>query len=360
MPRNRILDIAIVCTALALLLVLTVLRAARPSAEFSQPSTYDAGGNGYAALYELLAREGVAVARFERPIGEFAQRGGALVLSGDRALFAAAPGTSALRALDTWVRRGGTLFILGDTMERDRDALGLPRPRPMTKSGTAIGDCGLGRLSGMRAGGEFTMGFTPACERARKTLLRASGKAVALAYARGQGTVVVVSTPSVFANRELIQHDNARFAYALFGGLGPVAFDERIHGHATGRTFWEVLPQPMRVAIVLACVVVALAIIGANLPFAPPVPVEPPAERDSGAYIASLARMLRRGGAERELLSRLERHAETVLGPRTAADERARSLLAAFQALRDHPRPGVREVLAAGRLFASVQKEYEW
>lgn len=360
MPRNRTLDIAIVCTALALVLLLAVLRAARPAAEFSQPSTYDTGGNGYAALYELLAREGVAVRRFERPIGELAERGGALVLSGDRALFAAAPGAGALRALDAWIRRGGTLVVLGDTMQRDRDALGLPQPREMAKSGIAVAECGLERLRGLRAGGEFTVGFRPACGRARKTLLRASGKAVALAYGRGQGTVVIVSTPSVFANRELVQHGNAALAYALFGGLGPVAFDERIHGHAAGRTFWQVLPEPMRVAIVLACIAVALAVIGANLPFVPAAPIEPPAERDSGAYIASLARMLQRGGAAREILARLERHAEMVLAPRSASDDRARSLLVAFQALTTHPRPGVREVLAAGRLFASVQKEYEW
>jgi hypothetical protein len=313
MPRKRFGDIAIACTALAVLVLLTVLRTMQPQAQFSQPSTYDTGGNGYAGLYEFLAREGVPVQRFQEPIGEFRGRGGALVLAGDGAVSAAAPSANALEALDKWVRAGGTLFVFGATSVSERKALQLPQP-----------------------------------QRAIRT------------YRRGRGKIVFAETPSRFSNRELPQSDNAAAAFQLFAPAAPIAFDERIYGYETGHTFWQVLPWGMRIAIVLACIAVLLAIAGANLPFAPPAILEPPAERDSGAYIASLARMLQRGGAGREIIARLESHAETVLAPRARGDERANTLLEQFHFLAGQARPGLREMLEAGRLFATVRKEYEW
>lgn len=360
MPRRRAIDLAVVIVALGLVLLVSVLRASRPQAAFSVPSTYDTGGNGYAALYEFLQREGLSVSRFERPVGELRQRSGALVLAGDRAIFAVASNANALRALDAWVRAGGTLIVLGETLQRDRDALGLPLPHAIHKTGIASVGCPLTGTRALRVGAEFTQAYAPACGRDRATLLSASGKAAMLTHRRGRGTVIAATTAEIFGNRQLAQNDNAAFAYAIFAGLGPVTFDERIYGHATGHTFWEVLPQPMRISIVLALVALGLAILGANLPFAPPAPLEAPAERDSGAYIASLARMLQRGGAAHEIVARLARHAHTVLAPRAAGDERANALLEEFEGLKTHPRPGPREVLAAGRLFATVQKEYEW
>jgi hypothetical protein len=181
-----------------------------------------------------------------------------------------------------------------------------------------------------------------------------------LAYRRGRGRIVIGATPEVFGNRQLAQHDNAALAFAIFAAAAPVAFDERIYGYESGHTFWQVLPWGMRIAIILACLVIALAILGANLPFAPPAALEKPGERDSGEYIASLARMLQRGGAVRETIARLMRHAQTVLAPRERGDERAHMLLEQFQSLATHPHPGPRELLAAGRLFATVRKEYEW
>ncbi len=361
MPRKRLLDTVLASAALGVIVLFAVLRTMRPEAQYSEPSTYDTGGNGYAALFDLLAREGVAVRRFQEPIGEFHQRGGSLVLAGDGALSAALPSTNATDQIDTWVRAGGTLFVLDATAQNDRRALGLPKSVVFRETKLAISGCGLRNLGRtLRAGGVFMSGFPLSCTRDRTTLLRASNRAVVVTYRRGKGRVVVAATPVIFGNRELGQHDNAALAYALFAAAAPVAFDERIYGYETGHTFWQVLPRGMRIAIVLACIAIALAVIGSNLPFAPPAALEPPAERDSSAYIASLARMLQRGGAAKEIVARLERQAQSVLAPRAPGDERAHTLLDQFQTLATHPHPGPREVLAAGRLFATVRKEYEW
>lgn len=360
MRRNRVADIVLVAVAVALLLAVAVLRSMRPQPEFSVPSTYDTGGNGYAALYDLLAREGIRVRRLEQPFGDFHARHGALVLAGDGAISAAAPGRNSA-ALDAWVRGGGTLFVFGDTSTAEQRALGLPANVEIKKSRIATAGCGLQpALRRLRVGGEFTAGFARTCSPKRATLLEASGKAVAVVYRRGSGTIVVSSAPSIFGNRELAVHDNAALAYALFGGMQTVWFEERIYGHAIGRSFWEVLPWPMRAAIVLACILLALVIIGANLPSAPPAVPEAPAERDTGAYIASLALMLQRGGAARETIARMHQQVRRELLQRASGDEEARSLLDRFDALAVLSRPTPRDVLAAGRLFARARKEYEW
>jgi hypothetical protein len=116
----------------------------------------------------------------------------------------------------------------------------------------------------------------------------------------------------------------------------------------------------MRVAIVIACAAVLLAILGANLPFAPPQ--LPPAgdERDSREYIASLSRMLQRGGANRAIVQRLCAYVQTVLGPRAHSDEAARDLLDRARALQSLSGPRTEDVIAAGRLFARVRKDYTW
>jgi hypothetical protein len=239
--------------------------------------------------------------------------------------------------------------------------LGLPDAAGIPTSRIATSGCGFTPADRrLRAGGEFTAGFALSCTRDRATLLRASNKAVMLAYRRGRGRVVVAPTPAIFGNRQLVQNDNAALAYDVFAASAPIAFDERIYGYETGHTFWQVLPLGMRIAIILACLAIVFAIAGANLPFAPPASLEPPDERDSGAYIASLARMLQRGGATRETIERLARHAQLILGPRARGDDRAHGLLEQFQTLATHPHPGPRELLTAGRLFASVRKEYEW
>ncbi|HEY9180540.1 MAG TPA: hypothetical protein VIO32_07455, partial [Candidatus Baltobacteraceae bacterium] len=178
-----------------------------------------------------------------------------------------------------------------------------------------------------------------------------------IAYVRGRGLIALFSTPTIFDNLHISQRGNAQLAYVLLGG-GRVQFNERVYGHDAGESFWDVLPAPMRIAIVIAVIAALLAVAGANLPFAPPYALQPPDERDSGAYIDSVARMLERGGASREAVTRISARCEQVLAPRAGADERARMLLRELRILEAAPRPGAHDVLQAGRIFAGVRKEY--
>jgi hypothetical protein len=355
MLRNRrTVDIAL---AIAAVLVLTVLIALRSSIEeqISVPSTYDTGPHGYAAVYDLLAREGVRVTRFEEPLSQLFARKETLVVAGDFAMLAFTTSKPEAAALDAWIRAGGTLAILGRVAPWRDTHFGVP-PLSSVRSSVATAGCGL-LLHGIAVAGDFTDGAAIRCTSSRAVLLMVRGKAVALAYRRGKGEVIFATTPAVLDNEHLAQRDNARFAYALFAG-SRVAFDERVHGHVTGRTFWEVLPAPMRVAIIIACAAVLLAILGANLPFAPPHVEQSTGERDSSEYIASLARMLERGGAQRAIVQRFCAQSQSVLGSRAPADDRARELLERVRALQSLSGPHNEDVLAAARLFATVRKEY--
>lgn len=358
MSRKRSVDLAIALVAVAVLIVLIALRASVSEDRASLPSTFDTGLRGYAALYSLLEREDVRTQYFEEPLSQLFKRHGTFVIAGDYALAAVAASKTQSRALDAWVRSGATLAIFGNVPSWLRAPLGLPELTRLSET-IASGGCGL-QLRDVSVAGEFTQGMAAGCTNDRVTLLRAGRRAVAIAYRRGKGTIIFAPTPTIFDNEHLAQRANAQFAYTVFSDRGTVAFEERMYGHATGRSFWQILPLPMRAAVILASIAVLLAVVGANLPFAPPQTPPGVDERDSSEYIASLARMLQRGGAQREIVRRLCAHAAAVLGPRAVLDEDARTLLERAQALQSLSRPSAEDVMAAGRLVARVRKEYEW
>jgi len=357
MPRKRALDIAIAAGAVILLAALFIMRASLERGQTSVPSTYDTGQHGYAAVYALLARERVTVDRFEEPVTHIGDYRGTLVIAGDYHLLMAAPGKRQRDALETWVRGGGTLALLGIVPFWMRDAVGVPATTRVTSANAASG-CGLA-LRRLMVAGTFADGFGGGCTGDRAVLLRAGNRAVAVAYRRGRGTVIFSPTTTILDNEHLAQRDNARFAYAILS-RSPVEFEERTYGHAAGSGFWQVLPLPMRVAIIIACTGLLVGIAGANLPFAPPLAAPDGDERDSGEYIASLSRMLQRGGAQRAIVRRLCGFVETALGARAHFDTQARDLLERARALRSLSRPGSQDVIAAGRLFARVRKDFPW
>jgi hypothetical protein len=352
-----------VIAAVGALIVLIVLAALRTSGERppSVPSTYDTGPSGFAALYELLQREGVRAVRMERPFDDLRDRSAALVIAGDAALDDATEQPGTRQALDAWVQRGGMLVVLDGAIAGDavRRALAIPSSREVRRIATVRAGCAFARdLRGRPLAGTFESGFEGACSGTRATVAAAGRRAIALAYAHGAGTIVVSTTTTLLDNLHLGQAANASAAYALFAGRSAVFFDERVHGYRAGRTFWDVMPRTMRIAIVLALITLLAAIIGANLPFAPAYAAPPAGERDSSAYIDSLARLLERGGAAAEAVARIAAYATPLLEPRAAGDERARMLLRELRALEATPRPESAELLKAGRIFARVRKDY--
>jgi hypothetical protein len=261
-------------------------------------STNDTGPNGYRALYDVLQSAGVRVSRFSRVLGVLDGTTSTLVISTN----VPDPNPNAMDSHDTvsfkqFVERGGRLVVL-DYGFVGKDDVFPGVPAAISAKGTGAVSMARDRYTAgvQRVTAPITSVF-PFTTRSGIPLLGNDSGIVALAYPLGKGTVIAITEPSLFSNAHLANADNARFAYNVISGHGPVAFDEYVHGTDDDLSFWSALPSPVHAAIWIVGAIVLLALIGANVPFAPTVPLDPPEERDSSAYIDAMAALLRRARA---------------------------------------------------------------
>jgi len=363
---RRGVEIGLVVLGIALVTILAVARDRADQAVLpSTFSTYDTGANGYRALYELLLAHGVPISRNERELGLLDPQVTTLVessvapeLATNGKLSAAPLNGHDVAVLRRFLHDGGRLVVLDDDFGGEGDAgVGLPGSRKIAHLSGATAVAGSGMLPGVVAvAGPIAALFPLAIPKATP-LLAAGGSTVALAYPFGKGEVIAISAPALFGNANLAKADNARFAYDLLAGRGPVAFDERPHGYAVDRSFWDALPEPARWAFWIVCAIVGLALLGANVRFAPPIPLDPPDERDSSAYVRAMAGLLRRARSARAAIGafaddaarRARRHPE--LSTETA------SALAELARLREIARPGDAQLIRAATLDARLRKD---
>ena len=171
------------------------------------------------------------------------------------------------------------------------------------------------------------------------------GGGTVLAFADVPGLRPTRQFPAArFTNRALRAHPtNALEVYDAVAGRGLVAFDERPYGYDRTRSLWSVLPPPVHAAVWLAVFAALLALLEANVRFAPAILREPPAERDSSDYVRSMAALLRRGRAGRTTIERFAR-----AYPKS-------SELAVLAAV---TRPNDAQVLRAAVLYAALRKEH--
>jgi hypothetical protein len=231
---------------LALVLAIGVVAALAWSREPSPPSTYstfDSGPNGYEALFNVLRAEGVPVSRFMDPVGLLPEDVSVLVITSTEL----------------------------DSDPQGYDAADGRRLDAFVKRGGTLVVFGRRHVTGFPA------------------------KAVRFDV-RTFRNVALESRPA-----------NAAIAYAAIAGRGRVVFDEHVHGYANDRSMWSVLPPSVRTSAVLAFVALLLALIGANARWIPALAAEPPGDRDSSDYIASMARLLRRAGAPHVSYDRKDR-----------------------------------------------------
>jgi hypothetical protein len=280
-------------------IVLLALLNGRPSPGSTDTfASTDYRSGGYAAWFELLGREGVAVERFER-------RPANLDASIDT-LIAAVPvvpagsdarGPADFGALAQWVRAGGRLITLGNA-------------KPLA-------------------------GRTP--------LL------VALRTPYGRGEIVSVGDPRVFDNALLTKADNARLAYALArprraGGI--VAFDETLHGTIVDRRWWQVIDVPQRVALGGIALAVLIALAGSALRLGPAVTLRAAREPASDEFIAAVAALYQRTKSRRAAIALLARGACNANGEAAAQ----------LRLLADRPAPADRDLIASAVLARTIRE----
>jgi hypothetical protein len=279
--------------------LLSVIALARDAAERQPPpsvfSSYDTGRSGYAAWYDVAQKAGLPVRRFERALGTLDGDVGTLVIGGYENDPSAKPlDANDAKLLESFVKRGGRLVVLDDEFAGNRDltpGVGTTVDASERDAIALANDrftAGVSRVSGPV---DAVFRFS---ERQGVPLLANRSGVVAIAYTYGKGEVVAVTAPALLGNANLAHDDNAAFGYDLLAGHGAIAFDEYVHGYDEGTTFWNALPPPVHAAVYLTVVIVLLALVGANVPFVPPLTLEPPDERDSSGYIDAMAALMRR------------------------------------------------------------------
>ncbi len=327
----------------------------------SVASTYDTGPNGYRAVYDALIAEGVPVRRFERRIGTLDRDIRTLVITGYESELQAPEGAPAADPLDEgdvsllkkFVRDGGRLIEIDDEFGGSEDIaprVGVSSTAPKGTHGAV--PIASGRYTaGVRAlagpvGAVFGFG------RSVGTPLAGNGAGiVATRSTYGKGEVIAVTVPAFFANANVGKAQNAAFAYDTIAGHGPAAFDEFVHGYDESTSLWQALPRPVQAAFYIVVVAVAVGLIGANLPFAPPVPLEPPDERDTSEYLRSMGALMRRARAGRAAIAAFGADAHR----RSRGAGAALAELDALTALQ-HPSDGA--ILRAAALDHHVRKEH--
>jgi hypothetical protein len=289
------LDVVIVVACALLLLLLGYERGAMGPPRPSVFSTYDGGPNGCRALYEVLRASGLPVGRFERAVSTLDSSTHTLIVTG----YEEDPSAKPLDAHDAeflrrWVGGGGRLVVFDAEFAGKGDVTPGVGTSRRAAGGAAVALARNAYTAGVsRFRGPIGWAFPFQEPRGIPLLAGASGP-VAVWYRYGRGEVIAVTAPAIFGNAQLRNADNLRFAYNAIAGRGDAAFDEYVHGYDDGLTMWAVLPGPVRAAIWIVLALAAIALIGANVPFAPPYLPDPPDERDSSYYIAALAELMRR------------------------------------------------------------------
>jgi len=373
-------DVLLGIGALVLVIFLTLAHASQqPKATVSTPASFDTGRYGYRALYELLRREHVPVTRFTKNHHFLGRQAGTLVLA--QSAFDALAGGAGVSRNDVlfikdWIRGGGTAVVLAAPYGSPEDTLlGIPASkRARIVHHAAVPFVSFPVMRGVsRVAGNFANVFALNVSQKAVPLLQTSGELAALTYHLGAGKVLVFSDPGVFSNALLTHENNARFAVQLFSALpAPVAFDETIHGYGQGQSLWEALPWPVHVAVLLAIFALLLGVVGNFWRFAPPLASERPSERDSSAYITSMANLLARAHASGKGLRddadsalRVVRRACGV-SDRTKVvaflgrlqDPKQREAVLELDRLRDLEKPSDAELLRAGVLSSHLRKDF--
>ncbi len=295
MTKRIRLDLILLGAGVALLLAIGYGQSALEQPRVSVASSYDTGPNGYRALYDVLRSAGVPLHRFERVPGLLDPSIRTLVMTGYESDPAAKPlDVHDVAALRRFVRNGGRFVAIDDEFAGAQDVT------------PGVGATVRARASGAAAVGRdaYTQGVTIVrgpidwvfpFKRLRGVPLLANARGVvAVSYRYGRGEVIAVTAPALFANAQLRNAGNLRFAYNAIAGHGNASFDEYVHGYDDRLSLLSVLPAADRAALAIVAAAVVLALIGANVPFAPPYLPPPADERDSSDYVAAMAELMRR------------------------------------------------------------------
>jgi len=277
------------------------------------PSTYNAGSAGYKALYLWLREMGVPAERWERPLSELTQKADVILTAPPRF----DPSPHELKALETWIRGGGTLIRISPSLDavakhlvsevKTKERAGSFQPGPYIRGQRTI----MSKLH-LQADDKKPEAIVHAKD--------AFGNLI-VAVEQGKGRVIMVSDPSPFSNLKLREGDHARLALDVLlthldGGL--LLIDEYHQGYGRVNSLAAYVFQSEAFVPLLQVLFLLLLLLGAaGRRFGPARPMQRETERSSMEYVRAMAQLFQRVKARRLAL-------ESVL---RWFDEEARRLL---------------------------------
>jgi hypothetical protein len=313
--------------ALALLAVIGVSLLGRHEETPKRPTrgSADFSPGGYRAWYDLMAREGVRVARYRQHHDALPNSGiDTLVLAfpdGSFAMWDAAE-RDAVRA---WVRAGGRLIDIGLTpptrRDNDKDEVAFLEERPVERGPLHGAWASLVAALPQRG----TERLVPAEHKKFQTLLGDRAGALAVRFRYGKGEVIGLADAATFQNDALERGDAARLAYlAARPGTpnGIVAFDEAVRWDLVEKPWYEALNAPELVALGIAALAGLLWLLYGIVPLGPPVRLRAPREPTSEEFVDAVAALYQRARARDHARDALVADARRSLdrAPRTAAN----------------------------------------
>ena len=329
---------AVVGALLLVVLVAVSLLGHRP--EGPQAATRASGDysfGGYRAWYELLAREGIRVARFRRHHDALREsRVDTLIVAFPDDPVPSSWDAGEHSALRTWVRGGGRLVDIGLWPRSGKDD-GKGDPVYLHKT-AADG----GTLRGPWAalvgslGERGTMRLVPVKHAHVETLLADRSGALVVRYRVGRGEVIGIATGAFFENRALGRGDDARLAYlaARPGRPGTVAFDEAVRGDIAEKPWYRALDAPELVALAVAALAGLLWLLYGIVPLGPAVRLRAAREPTSEEFVNAVAALYERARARDHARDALVADARRALehAPRTAQNTALAARIAAAAA----------------------------
>jgi len=307
LPR---VETAAVALAVAVLVALAVLKSPAPPPYVDTFSSFDGGAGGYLALYEMLAREGLPVTRFQKRALFLNASVGTLFRAEPLDFDDARQRTAAVddAALVAWVRGGGRLLYVVDGGLTTVAALRVPAAAPIGRRSHRPFVAAELRAAGVRAVDPLRQERWRVPKGAFTVLLDDGRGPLVVRYRLGRGSVTAVADERLFTNARIAHGDAARLALALVTSQrsnAAVAFDEALHGYVVSPHWWSIVPRPFVAALALALAVLVVAFAGAAFRLGPPIVPRPRDARSTADFIGGLASLLQRGRAVRGALADL-------------------------------------------------------
>lgn len=253
-----------------------------PQTDGPTGSSYVTTEVGFGAWHDVLVDLGRPVERLRKPLTEEPMASGSTLIV---ARPTTPPDDGYVDALRRHAESGGRVIIVGSPELEEQ--LGLGDTLPEAFAGTSTVASTVEDVERLELGGR-------AFAEASGALVETADAVVVAAFPEGDGDIVVVADPFLFANVNLGLADNGILAVRLVGDA-PVVFDEYVHGFGTAEGVGGLGAGLIRFSIVGA-IAGLIAMWAVAVRIGPPEQSEralPPAR---GEYIEALGATLARAG----------------------------------------------------------------